>query len=82
MANIVPAMSAESRVLIDEVVIPDMGAHISPVGLDLQTFTLFGTLERTASQWDALLQRAVLRLVAVEKYAPVEGGSVIFAALR
>jgi 2-polyprenyl-6-methoxyphenol hydroxylase-like FAD-dependent oxidoreductase len=82
LANIVPAMSAESRVLIDEVIIPDMGAHIWPAGLDLQMFTLFGAFERTASQWDALLQRAGLRPVAVEKYAPVMGGSVIFAAPR
>jgi hypothetical protein len=82
LANIVPAMSAGSRVLIDEVIIPDMGAHIWPAGLDLQMFTLFGSFERTASQWDALLQRAGLRPVAVEKYAPVMGGSVIFAAPR
>jgi len=82
LANIVPAMSADSRVLIDEVVIPDMGAHIWPAGLDLQMYTLFGAFERTTSQWDALLQRAGLRPVSVKKYAPVMGGSVIFAAPR
>lgn len=75
-------MSADSRVLIDEVVIPDMGAHIWPAGLDLQMYTLFGAFERTTSQWDALLQRAGLRPVSVKKYAPVMGGSVIFAAPR
>ncbi|KAI1779470.1 hypothetical protein F4818DRAFT_141579 [Hypoxylon cercidicola] len=80
LANIVPAMSANSQVLIDEVVIPDQGAHVWPAGLDLQMYTLFGTSERTASQWDALLQRAGLRPVAVKKYAPVMGSCVIFAA--
>ncbi|ROV88111.1 hypothetical protein VSDG_09379 [Cytospora chrysosperma] len=80
LANIVPAMSADSMVLIDEVVIPDMGAHVWPAGLDLQMFTLFGAFERTASQWDSLLKRAGLRPVAVKKYAPVMGTSIIFAA--
>ncbi|KAK5989787.1 Flavin-dependent halogenase aclH [Cladobotryum mycophilum] len=80
LASIVPAMSADSRVLIDEVVIPDQGAHVWPAGLDLQMYTLFGTAERTASQWDALLEKAGLRPVSVKKYAPVMGTSVIFAA--
>ena len=82
LANIVPAMSADSRVLIDEVVMPDEGAHIWPAGLDLQMYTLFGGSERTTSQWDAILERAGLQPVAVSKYAPVMGSSVIFAARR
>ncbi|KAK1244392.1 hypothetical protein MKX07_003191 [Trichoderma sp. CBMAI-0711] len=80
LANIVPAMSAGSMVLIDEVVIADQGAHVWPAGLDLQMYTLFGASERTAAQWDAILQKAGLRPVAVKKYAPVMGSSVIFAA--
>ncbi|ORY71356.1 uncharacterized protein BCR38DRAFT_8691 [Pseudomassariella vexata] len=80
LANIVPAMSADSLVLIDEVIMPDMGAHVWPAGLDLQMYTLFGASERTAKQWDALLQRAGLQPVSVKKYAPVMGSSVIFAA--
>ncbi|KAL6883100.1 hypothetical protein HDV57DRAFT_495414 [Trichoderma longibrachiatum] len=80
LANIVPSMSADSLVLIDEVVIADQGAHVWPAGLDLQMYTLFGASERTAAQWDAILQKAGLRPVAVKKYAPVMGSSVIFAA--
>ncbi|KAI0842124.1 hypothetical protein F5Y06DRAFT_306973 [Hypoxylon sp. FL0890] len=82
LANIVPAMSADSLVLIDEVVIPDVGAHVWPAGLDLQMYTLFGGAERTASQWDGILQRAGLQPVAVKTYAPVMGSSVIFASRR
>lgn len=73
-------MSADSLVLIDEVVIADEGAHVWPAGLDLQMYTLFGASERTASQWDSILERAGLRPVAVKKYSPVMGSSVIFAA--
>ncbi|PHH66063.1 hypothetical protein CDD81_588 [Ophiocordyceps australis] len=80
LANIVPAMTADSLVLIDETVIADEGAHVWPAGLDLQMFTLFGATERTTTQWDAILDRAGLRPVAVKRYAPVMGSSVIFAA--
>lgn len=80
LGNIVPAMAADSMVLIDEVVVPDTGAHVWPAGLDLQMYTLFGAAERTASQWDSLLKRAGLGPVAVKTYAPVMGTSIIFAA--
>ncbi|PHH70435.1 hypothetical protein CDD82_7107 [Ophiocordyceps australis] len=80
LANIVPAMAADSLVLIDETVIADQGAPVWQAGLDLQMFTLFGTAERTTTQWDAILDRAGLRPVAVKGYAPIMGSSVIFAA--
>jgi hypothetical protein len=79
LSSIVPALSAGSQVLIDEVVLPETGAHVWPAGLDLQMLTLFGASERTAPQWDALLDRAGLRAVRVEKYGPVYAGCVIFA---
>jgi hypothetical protein len=82
LANIVPAMSADSLVAIDEVVVPDENAHVWPAGLDLQMYTLFGTMERTASQWDAILDKAGLRAVEVKVYSPVMRNSVIFAAAK
>ncbi|KAL8716065.1 MAG: hypothetical protein Q9225_006253 [Loekoesia sp. 1 TL-2023] len=82
LANIVPAMSADSLVAIDEVVMPDEKAHLWPAGLDLQMYTLFGTMERTASQWDAILDKAGLRAVEVKRYAPVMRTSVIYAARK
>ncbi|KAK8134770.1 tryptophan halogenase domain-containing protein [Apiospora sp. TS-2023a] len=82
LANIVPAMSAESLVLIDEVVLPEEGAHVWPAGLDLQMLTLFGGGERTAPEWDCILERAGLRPVAVKKYAPVMESCVIFATRK
>ncbi|KJK64105.1 O-methyltransferase [Aspergillus parasiticus SU-1] len=82
LSNIVPAMSAGSLVAIDEVVVPEENAHVWPAGLDLQMYSLFSTTERTASQWDAILDKAGLRAVAVKKYAPVMQSSVIFAAAK
>ena len=82
LANIVPAMSADSLVAIDEVIMPDERAHVWPAGLDLQMFTLFATMERTASQWDVILDKAGLRAVKVQRYAPVMRNSVIYAARK
>ncbi|KAE8334963.1 hypothetical protein BDV24DRAFT_171736 [Aspergillus arachidicola] len=82
LSNIVPAMSADSLVAIDEVVVPEENAHVWPAGLDLQMYSLFSTTERTASQWDTILDKAGLRAVAVKKYAPVMQSSVIFAAAK
>lgn len=75
-------MSADSLVTIDEVVMPDENAHFWPAGLDLQMYTLFRTMERTASQWDAILDKAELRAVEVKRYAPVMRTSVIYAARK
>ncbi|KAK2024887.1 flavin-dependent halogenase O-methyltransferase bifunctional protein [Colletotrichum zoysiae] len=82
LANIVPAMSDDSLVLIDEVVISEKGAHVWPAGLDLQMLTLFGAGERTGPQWDSLLDRAGLKPVSVRKYAPVMDCCVIFASRK
>ncbi|KAL8336460.1 hypothetical protein RB601_000326 [Gaeumannomyces tritici] len=81
LSSIVPALTAGggSQVLIDEVVLPEEKSHVWPAGLDLQMLALFGAGERTAPQWDALLDRAGLRAVRVQTYAPVYRGCVIFA---
>lgn len=73
-------MSADSVVAIDEVVQPDENAHLWHAGFDIQMYTLFGTMERTASQWDAVLHKAGLRAVEVKRYSSVMRSSIIFAA--
>ncbi|KAI4102884.1 MAG: hypothetical protein L6R37_004146 [Teloschistes peruensis] len=82
LANIVPAMSADSLVAIDEVVMPDVKAHVWPAGLDIQMYTFFGTMERTALQWDAILDKAGLRAVKVKRISPVMRTAVIYAARK
>ncbi|KAL9576993.1 MAG: hypothetical protein Q9212_006660 [Teloschistes hypoglaucus] len=82
LANIVPAMSADSLVAIDEVVMPEMNAHSWPAGLDIQMYALFGTMERTALQWDAILDKAGLRAVKVKRISPVMCTAVIYAARK
>ncbi|KAI4196705.1 MAG: hypothetical protein LQ350_006396 [Teloschistes chrysophthalmus] len=82
LANIVPAMSADSLVAIDEVVMPEMNAHSWPAGLDIQMYAMFRTMERTALQWDAILDKAGLRAVKVKRISPVMCTAVIYAARK
>jgi hypothetical protein len=64
------------------VVLPDTGANLYPIGLDLQMLAMFGAKVRTLDQWLALLDRAGLKAVDVKTYTPVMRFSIIYAALR
>lgn len=75
-------MSADSLVAIDEVVMPEMNAHSWPAGLDIQMYAMFRTMERTALQWDAILDKAGLRAVKVKRISPVMCTAVIYAARK
>jgi hypothetical protein len=72
-------MPADSRILIDEVVMPNAGAHVWPAGLDLQLYIMHGAMERNVDQWHALLDQAGLKAVEIKTYAPVMRSSIIYA---
>ena len=66
LENIVGAMRpGHSRVLINEVVMPDTGAGWRATGLDWCMMALVGARERSEGEWRALLARAGLRVVGV-----------------
>jgi hypothetical protein len=84
---LVPALrlappGVHSRVLLDELVVPDTGADAWVAGQDLNMMLLFGGMERTRGEWAALLDRAGLRMVEVKTYVPVRGSSIIVAELK
>ncbi len=72
-------MSADSQILIDEVVMPNTGAHTWPAGLDLQMYIMHDAMERDIDQWHALLDRASLKALKIKTYAPVMRSSIIYA---
>ncbi|KAL2147438.1 hypothetical protein VTI28DRAFT_9337 [Corynascus sepedonium] len=83
LAALVPALiRGWSRVLIDEIVVPDQGADVWVAGQDLNMLVALGAGERTESEWEALLDRAGLRIVEVKRYMPARGSSVIVAELK
>ena len=54
-----------SKILINEIVIPDQNAHWLPTGLDLILMGLLAASERTENQWEILLGSVGLRIVKI-----------------
>ena len=81
LKGVVPAMDAKSLIIIDDVVVPDEGAHWWPTCLDMIMFSMFGAVERTESQWRELIAGAGLKLVDIKKYNSTTMDSIILASL-
>lgn len=65
LVNTVAAMRpGYSKVLVNENVIPDTGAHWETTSLDLIMMEI-GSGERTERQWHALLESAGLKIVKI-----------------
>lgn len=79
LKRVVEAMDKESVLLIDEKVLPDVGASNSAAGLDLLMMTIFAAQERSEKDWRALLGRAGLRIEYIFRYNEDVGDSIIMA---
>ncbi|KAJ5921366.1 hypothetical protein N7466_009692 [Penicillium verhagenii] len=79
LKNIVPAMAEDSQILIDDIVLPNTGAHWWSTCMDMQMYIMHGAMERTVDQWHALLDRAGLKVVDIKTYGAVMRNSVIVA---
>lgn len=80
LKNIILSMSIDSRILINELVLPDTGCERRMALNDLVMLT-FGGMERSESQWKALLQEVGLEIKNVWRKEG-ENLSVIEAMLR
>lgn len=56
-------MGPHSVILIDDIVIPNSGAHSRTTEMDFIMMTTLAAMERTNKQWDDLLAAAGLELV-------------------
>lgn len=74
-------MTAASTLLIDEVVLPEKGAHWMVMQRDLTMMALFNAAERSEIQWRALLQRAGLRIEEIRCYDERMAACIIVARL-
>jgi demethylsterigmatocystin 6-O-methyltransferase len=79
LANCINAMDADSRILIDEMVLPNQGVAWQAAQLDLTMMAALGAKERTIEQWYTLLDSAGLKVVEIEMYEPALQDSVIMA---
>lgn len=72
-------MGPDSKIIIDEMVLPETGVHWWSASLDLHMYAMLGAMERSESQWRSLLDKAGLRLVEIKTYSPVMRHSIIVA---
>ncbi|KAJ4294947.1 hypothetical protein N0V88_005186 [Collariella sp. IMI 366227] len=79
LKNVIPAMGTESRLVIDDVVMPESQASWQSVYLDLILMNTTGGAFRTRLQWDALLNRAGLKILDVSQYDGAEMQHIIVA---
>lgn len=82
LQNIVSAMAPESRILVDEVIVPDTDASWQATMADLSMMFCFGGKERTLRQWDLLANHAGLRIELVHTYAATTYTAIIVMALK
>ncbi|KAI9661830.1 MAG: hypothetical protein M1821_009069 [Bathelium mastoideum] len=77
LKNTIAAMGSESVILVDEMVIPNKGAHPRALELDITMLTSLASMERTEKQWHALLAAAGLRIRESGTYNDATGESVM-----
>ncbi|EHK99620.1 putative Sterigmatocystin 8-O-methyltransferase [Glarea lozoyensis 74030] len=70
------AMTVDSVLVIDELVIPNKGAHGHATQFDLTMLSSLSSIERTDKQWDTLLDSAGFKILEKKPYAPT-GESVM-----
>lgn len=72
-------MTKDSRILIDEMVLPEHGAPWRATQLDLAMSTCFAAMERSRADWDSLLGKAGLSILKVWKYTDELDDCIIVA---
>ncbi|GAD98551.1 hypothetical protein PVAR5_7246 [Paecilomyces variotii No. 5] len=82
LQNIGKAMSSDSRILIDEVVLPDTGAHWQGTMADITMMINLGGKERTVHQWKSLADSAGLRVEQIHTYISPSYTSIVVLALK
>lgn len=79
LRNLIPALSPESRIVIDEVVLPDTNVPWQCAFMDLTLSASLGGCERSQEEWESLLGRAGLQIREIHTYDDVRRHSVIIA---
>ena len=73
--SIVSAMGAESRLLLNECVLAEVGGDLFPAQLDISMMMQHGSMERTRKQWEKLLGEVGLQVVDVHTSKGARPGS-------
>ncbi|KAJ5347653.1 Winged helix-turn-helix transcription repressor DNA-binding [Penicillium brevicompactum] len=81
LRNIVAVMNVNSRILIDDTVLPDTGANWQSTLADLAMMA-FGGKERTRAQWHSLAKSAGLRVEQIHTYVASTYTAIVVLALE
>jgi hypothetical protein len=68
LQNTITAMTEDSVLLIDEIVIPEMGAAWRATQMDMTMLSTLAAKERSEKEWYALLESVGLHIVKIWKY--------------
>ncbi|GAM33496.1 O-methyltransferase [Talaromyces pinophilus] len=77
LKQLVDVFANDSKILLDEVVLPDTGAHWQATMADLSMMVVFAGAERTKRAWHRLVAKAGLKISHVHSYDAKRGYSVI-----
>jgi demethylsterigmatocystin 6-O-methyltransferase len=76
LKSTIAAMGPDSVLLIDEMIIPNKGAHPHATEQDMVMLSTLASMERTLKQWDALLAAAGLKALQRSTYLEATGDSL------
>ena len=69
-------MNDESVIFIDDVVLPEKGAHPHSLDKDIVMMVNFAAMERTEKQWKSLFESCGLRLLKAATYNSLSGETI------
>jgi demethylsterigmatocystin 6-O-methyltransferase len=81
LRNVRAAMGPDSRILIDDAVLPDTDASWQSAMADLAMMTFAGK-ERTKHQWESLAESAGLRVEQIHTYVASTYNAVLVLAAQ
>jgi demethylsterigmatocystin 6-O-methyltransferase len=82
LKSTIPAMGADSLILIDEVVLPETKVPWQVSAMVMSMMACLGGTERTKEEWESLLDRAGLKLTHVVRYDEVKFHSIVAAVQK
>ncbi|KAH6652311.1 o-methyltransferas-like protein [Truncatella angustata] len=82
LSQISIALGSESQILIDEMVLPNVGVTWEATTIDLTMMSSLGSRERTLKEWRALLDSAGLKIQRIDTYTPRRHDSIIQVARK
>lgn len=77
LKNLISALEPDSRILIDDMVLPNGKVHWQATQLDLTMMSALGSKERTDEQWRNLIDAAGLQILDIVQYTASLNDSII-----